>query len=69
MDTELKFEQILFFDVLAKAITTHEETTETSMLKEPIDNDVDTTAKAMIWLHNHNAKSFATKTNHLEDLP
>ena len=31
MDTELKFEQILFFDVLAKAITTHEETTETTL--------------------------------------
>lgn len=31
MDTELKFEQILCFDVLAKAVTTHEETTETTL--------------------------------------
>ena len=31
MDTELNFEQISCYDLLAKAVTTHEETTETTL--------------------------------------
>ena len=31
MDTELKFEQIPCYDLLTKAVTTHEETTETTL--------------------------------------
>ena len=31
MDTELKFEQIQYYDLLTKAVTTHEETAETSL--------------------------------------